>query len=100
MWIFPTADRKLILLWTVLLIATTVIAADEDLKTSAHWRRPVALAMSSDALFVANRDSGTISVIDLKQQRVMREQKLGSRLADLSVIPGNPNNLLAYLREI
>jgi hypothetical protein len=73
MCIVQPANRNLTLLWTIVLIVAKAVTADEDLKTSAYWRRPVALAVSSDALFVANRDSGTISGIDLKQQRVMRE---------------------------
>ena len=59
-------------------------------------RRPVALASSSDGsrLLVANRDSGSISVVDLAGKRVAAEYVVGRRLADLIAIP-DTNHLLA-----
>src|SRR5258708_2182689 len=53
-------------------------------------RRPVALAPSADGkwLYVANRDSRTVSVIDLTSREVVAERKLGQRLADLTFVPG------------
>lgn len=51
-------------------------------------RRPVALAESADGerLYVANRDSGSISVVDPTAMSVVSEQRLGQRLADLAVL--------------
>jgi YVTN family beta-propeller protein len=59
-------------------------------------RRPVALAQSEDGqwLYVANRDSGSISAIDLATGQVAREHALGKRLADLTAIGGS-DRLLA-----
>src|SRR6476646_9514948 len=54
-------------------------------------RRPVALAPAADSnwLYVANRDSGSLSVIDLKSSQVVAERKIGRRLSDIAIIPGS-----------
>ena len=59
-------------------------------------RRPVGLAPSPDGKFlcVANRESGSVSVIDLEAKRVVAEHPLGRRLSDLQPIPGS-DRLLA-----
>ena len=48
-------------------------------------RRPVALAISSNGkwLYTANRDSGSISVIDTSTRSVAAETEIGGRLTDL-----------------
>jgi YVTN family beta-propeller protein len=58
---------------------------------TATLRRPVAVAPSHDGqwLYVANRDSGSISVIELASLQVASEHKIGRRLADLVMIPGS-----------
>jgi YVTN family beta-propeller protein len=63
---------------------------------ATQLRRPVALAQSADGerLFVANRDSGSISVIDLTTREVAAEHTIGKRLADLAPLPGS-SQLLA-----
>jgi YVTN family beta-propeller protein len=60
-------------------------------------RRPVAIASSADGsrLLVANRDSGSVSVVDLAESRVVSEQAIGRRLADLVAIPGTSHLLAA-----
>src|SRR5262249_9306263 len=70
----------------VLLCISAASAAD----LSPALRRPVALAPSADGnwLYVANRESGTISAIDLKSSQVAAEHRLGQRLSDISTIPG------------
>src|SRR5437879_7042846 len=64
---------------------------------SPALRRPVALAPSADGnwLYVANRDSGTLSVIDLKSRQVASEHKIGQRLTDIAAIPGSSQLLVA-----
>ena len=49
-------------------------------------RRPVALALSDDErqLFVANRDSGSVCVIDTKSLQVTDELKVGTHLSDIT----------------
>lgn len=62
---------------------------------AAEWktalRRPVAIAPSIDGqwLYVANRESGTLSVIDLKTRAVAAEHKLGQHLSDLVAVPNS-----------
>ncbi|MEM7315424.1 MAG: hypothetical protein AAF497_19965, partial [Planctomycetota bacterium] len=50
-------------------------------------RRPVALALSSNqqdnVLYVANRDSGTVSLVDLKRRQPIGEIEVGGQPADL-----------------
>src|SRR5438094_6836645 len=60
-------------------------------------RRPVARDPSADGnwLYVANRDSGTLSVIDLKSRQVASEHKIGQRLTDIAAIPGSSQLLIA-----
>ena len=63
-------------------------------------RRPVALVLADDGkwLFAANRDSGTISVIDTAEARVVAEQSVGRRLTDLVLI-SDGGRLLAVDQE-
>jgi YVTN family beta-propeller protein len=51
-------------------------------------RRPVALATSNDGarLFVANQKSGSISVVDTHNNRVIAEQVVGKGLSDLALL--------------
>jgi YVTN family beta-propeller protein len=55
-----------------------------------RWREPVALVPSSNGawLYVANRESGTVSVIEVNRAEVVAETKVGESLADLESIPG------------
>jgi YVTN family beta-propeller protein len=66
-------------------------ADDSSSKTASpvSIRRPVALALADDGkwLFVANRDSGTISVIDPAEARAVAEVPAGRKLADLAIAP-------------
>lgn len=51
-------------------------------------RRPTALAVSSDGnwLYTANRDSGSISVVEIANRSVVKEIEVGGRLVDLAVV--------------
>ncbi len=48
-------------------------------------RRPVAMAMSADEslLYVANRDSGTVSVVEANDLKLLGETAVGKRLSDI-----------------
>ncbi|MCI0458719.1 MAG: c-type cytochrome [Gemmataceae bacterium] len=63
-------------------------------------RRPVALALLDDGkwLFVANRRSGTVSVIDAPGQRLAGEVAVGRGLSDLAATPDG-KHLLATDEE-
>jgi YVTN family beta-propeller protein len=72
-------------------------AAAEDQTLATHVRRPVALALSPEGkwLYVANRDSGTVSTIDVEQRTVVAETEVGQRLSDLVAVPGTSRLLAA-----
>ena len=55
-------------------------------------RRPVALALDEQdhRLYVANAQSGSISMIDTLHSKPLLEVVIGGRLSDLEIIPGRP----------
>ncbi len=69
------------LLWLCVVPWATSGAAE------ARLRRPVALAVSADGrqLFTANRESGTLSVLDLVSRSVVDEISIGGRLSDVQL---------------
>jgi YVTN family beta-propeller protein len=66
----------------------------------ASLRRPVALVLADDGkwLFAANRDSGSISVIDTTAKRTVAEVAAGRKLVDLAMTPDG-RRLLAVDEE-
>lgn len=56
---------------------------------AAQLRRPAAAALSADEqhLYVANERSGTLSVIDTKDDKIVAEHAVGQRLVDLAALP-------------
>jgi len=70
-----------------LILATGLSVADaaDDLRQSTMIRRPVAIVLDDDqsTLFVANRRSGTVSVLDIETQAVTSETAVGKGLSDL-----------------
>ncbi len=85
---------------TALFLAVmTVRPADNSLAASdressatglkSQLRRPVAMAFVRDGrqLCVANRDSGSLSIIDTDRLLVVEEITIGTRLSDLAVLP-------------
>ena len=89
--VLPIAVMKSILVsvcsacLAVISFAATLPAAE----LATQLRRPVGLAQSEDGrwLYVANRDSGSISVIDLSSREVVAEHAIGKRLSDLAALP-------------
>lgn len=63
---------------------------------TVRLRRPVALALLDDGgkLFVANRASGSISIIDTRQSRVISETHIGRRLSDMAIAPAGNRVML------
>ncbi len=72
------------------------IHAAEPLMNSAMLRRPVALQFSEDGktLYVANQQSGTISVVNAMKKQVVAEIAAGKKLSSLAILPRR-NLLLA-----
>jgi YVTN family beta-propeller protein len=73
----------LILPWLVL--GPSREAASANQSASGRLRRPVALALTDNGnrLVVANRDSGTLSVLDTLKLQVVQEIPLGGRISDM-----------------
>jgi YVTN family beta-propeller protein len=84
------------ILATILVCSNFPSARADKSVTKPLLRRPVALALANDGkwLFVANRDSGTISVIDTAALRVTAEPTVGRRLSDMAIAPDS-SKLLA-----
>ncbi len=83
--------------WLLLLLAVgstsaynAVAAENPSPRLKAALRRPVALALVDRDrwLFAANRDTGSVSVIDTSVPRVTAEYPLNARLADLTAAAG------------
>jgi len=87
---------KLALTLVTLAAVGLMAASAAAVEMAVALRRPVALALSSDGdcLLVANRDSGSISVVSLTTKEVVAEQQIGRRLSDLVPLPGT-SRLLA-----
>jgi YVTN family beta-propeller protein len=78
----------------LLLLAVLLVVCRADTpkeQSEPHLRRPIALALADidgkQRLLVANRDSGTISVVDTRSQKVQTETKVGRRLSDMAISP-------------
>ncbi|MEW4528933.1 cytochrome c peroxidase [Maioricimonas sp. JC845] len=71
-------------------------AAAGETSLPIRLREPAALALSDDhqRVFVANQQSGTLSVVNTKSWEVVAEHDLGQSLADVVVLPGR-DELLA-----
>ncbi len=67
-----------------LMMALMVLAGEAE----PSVRRPVALGAADQWVFVANRQAGTVSVLDIATRRVVAEHALGQSLRDLIVLPG------------
>jgi YVTN family beta-propeller protein len=79
-------------------LCAVFVASDlSAVELSTRLRRPIALVESADGkfLYVANRDSGSISVVDLAARQVVAEHAIGRRLADLAPVPGTSRFLAA-----
>ena len=55
------------------------------------FRRPIALALTENGMLaVGNRDSGSVSLINIPQREVIFEIDVGLGVSDLRTIPGGP----------
>ncbi len=60
----------------------------KDIEPEPRLRRPTALALSDDEqwLYVGNRLTGTVSVIDLSRQAVVHEMSVATQLSDMRLV--------------
>jgi mono/diheme cytochrome c family protein len=83
----PIIHAAFVVLWTAGPSVGT--AADLPLKDQPHLRRPIASAWVEHGklLAVANQRSGSISILDVPQRKVLDEIAVGERLADIAAHP-------------
>src|SRR6185503_1454448 len=80
-------DRKsrncALLLFAIVLSARCANAHASELMT--QLRRPISLSLSADEkwLYVANRDSGSVSTLELEQRKVVAEEDVAERLSHM-----------------
>ncbi|WP_161602457.1 cytochrome c peroxidase [Tautonia marina] len=98
-WRSETIAASALIAFSLLLLVPPVSIAGNpregdpsDPSTSApelRWREPVALAVSPEGswLYVANRGSGTVSVIDTQRFVVAHEEPVGAALSALAATP-------------
>ena len=60
----------------------------QDADEKKRLRRPIAMAVTESVLLVANRDSGTISVIDTDSLKVQSETTVSGRISDMAFHAG------------
>src|SRR5262245_5132954 len=98
----PTMTRLLLLgaaLLAFLLLTRPSTDASAPAPSDPGLRRPVALQLVDDGkvLLVANRDSGTVSVLDTQRVEVTAEVRVGRRLSDLAA--SRNGDLIAVTEE-
>ncbi|NQV23411.1 MAG: YVTN family beta-propeller domain-containing protein [Rhodopirellula sp.] len=86
--------HSLIILLTSLMVVSNVAAAPAEL--SVQHRRPAAAALLDEGreLCVANRLSGSLSLVNLAQ-RIVLEKQVGQQLSDVVALPGDNHLLVA-----
>jgi YVTN family beta-propeller protein len=73
------------------ILSPALTFAAEPLRLQPRLRRPIAMVATADKLLcVANRESGTISVLDVTRRKVVAETAIGKRLSDLVALPKTP----------
>ncbi len=84
----PTPEESVIRRLLSCFVLPAAIFADAEIAKAleTQLRRPVAIARVDRQLFVANRDSGTISLVDIDRNRVAADFPIGQRISDLAVV--------------
>jgi YVTN family beta-propeller protein len=75
---------------TVAFVLSGCVAVNADAaerKNTPQFRHPAAVVAVDKWLFTANERSGSISVVDTNEMRVVDEVEVGGRLADLAATP-------------
>ena len=73
----------------LLAVLLTALPLSGDHTQDAHLRRPAALAAVGNWIYTANREAGTVSVLNIENQTVVAERKVGRRLSDMVACPDN-----------
>jgi DNA-binding beta-propeller fold protein YncE len=89
--LLPTEWRAGVLLLSAWLLLSTSLAAAEPLHQQPRFRRPVKVVAASGpgGVLVANRQSGSVSLVQLDEQVVQNEVAVGKQLSDMVRVPGS-----------
>ena len=81
----------------VTLIGPPALAGETvDLRDRTQFRRPAAACLTDDGLLaVANRQSGSISLVDTDAWTVLLEQHIGGQLSDITPLSATPHVLVS-----
>lgn len=86
--------RAMSLLTAMVFIAPPGLKAEAD-ADNARLRRPVALVAQDHSIAVANRRSGTLSIVDATARQVTAEHVVADRIAHMIGIPQSQSVLVA-----
>src|SRR5690606_14793984 len=76
------------MVWPALLFACHAsLNAMAEQRSTPQLRRPIALVVQGERLWVANRRSGSLSIIGLSTRKVTEEYSVGEQLEDVVTIP-------------
>jgi YVTN family beta-propeller protein len=80
------------------LIAAASRAVSEDSERTEAHRSPIALALSSDGsrLLTANQTSNSVSLVDLREGRVLDEIETGEKPAGVALAPDGKRGVVAH----
>lgn len=87
--------KHILVLCLILMVVVPSVSADQSALNTQH-RRPAALALldGGRTLCVANRRSGTLSLVDVKQHVVV-EKQIGQNLSDVLALPDSHELLVS-----
>lgn len=85
---FQSVPRLTAMLVIWAMCSATITAAEPDWQPQPAVRRPIGIleTQSRDMMWVANRETGTLSQIDVPNQRVVAEQRVASRLSAVGAL--------------
>ncbi|MEZ6068623.1 MAG: hypothetical protein R3B90_23575 [Planctomycetaceae bacterium] len=86
----PPFRRSLV--GVLLFVVMTDMTSAAEFVPAPVLRRPTSLLLDAahDRLWVAHRETGSMSRIDLRSSSVTGEFRIGGSLVDLAAHPGNP----------
>ncbi len=94
------AAKRATLISLVIVLAGGWLEAVEPLEKLAgqvEFRRPVAVTVWGDQVIVANRNSGSLSVIDAARHTLEGEYRIGARPTDVTALSDGDRGLLAVV---
>ena len=93
------ADSRFVLVWLIATIGLGVaLGLSGQVQANEVDRSPVALAVARDGsrLLTANQTSGTVSLVDPIERRLIRETKTGDRPSGVAISPDGKLGLVTH----